>query len=325
MKTPDGIPPCPYTAKDDEFHVFSDDPWETETAWFSFNVPERKLAGWLYGFVRPNLGVCTAAVFLYDDRGFAPWEQPYYEHQVVQPIAEQRDLRDFAFPTGYRLKMLEPLMRYRLFYQKEDVLTIDLEYQGIMDPHPFAHGKPPFVSASHFDQLGHVTGSLVLHGETIAVDCYSIRDRSWGPRPEQAPASFERLSYNHGCSRDANGFCVIGRQTDAGNSSKGYIIHGFWLVNGKRLQLASGSFKSERDPRNMWITHIDIEAEDIEGGKHKATGNTLSHFMWPTARWVNCLNFSRWEIDGVEGWGEAQDVWQYGQWSEACRKAKCSP
>ncbi|MEE8320553.1 MAG: hypothetical protein V3R68_01785 [Gammaproteobacteria bacterium] len=77
MKIQPGIPACPYTPEDDNFHGLSDDPWETETAWYSFHVPERKLGGWLYGFVRPNFGVCTAAVFLYDDQGFAPWEQPY--------------------------------------------------------------------------------------------------------------------------------------------------------------------------------------------------------------------------------------------------------
>jgi hypothetical protein len=317
-----GIPPCPYGPADDNFHAYSDDVWETETAWFSFNVPERKLGGWLYGFIRPNLGICTAAVFLYDDQGFSPWEAPFYEHQVVQPIEEERDLRDFQFPTGYSLKMLEPLMHYKLFYQKDDVLTVDLDWQGIMEPHPFGHGKPPFVGASHFDQLGHVTGKLVLHGETIEVDCYSMRDRSWGPRQEQAPPSFERLSYNHGCSRDGTGFVVIGRQTDSENASQGTINHGFWLKNDRRIQLAAGSFKSERDPKRLWLNRIDIEATDEEGGEHLATGHAVSHFAWSTARWVNVLTLSRWDLDGVEGWGEAHDVWQYGQWSEALRSAR---
>lgn len=147
-----------------------------------------------------------------------------------------------------------------------------------------------------------------------------MRDRSWGPRPEQAPASFERLSYNYACSRDANGFCIIGRQTDSENTSEGVVNHGFWLVDGRRIQVKEGSFQSQRDPQNVWITRIDIEAEDIEGCRHRATGHAVSHFMWPTARWINCLNLCRWEIDGAEGWGEAQDVWQYNQWSEARRK-----
>ena len=316
-----GIPPCPYGPEDDMFHNYSDDVWETETTWYSFNVPERNLGGWLYGFIRPNLGVCTAAVFLYDELGFAPWEVPFYEHQVVQPIRDERDLRDFQYPTGYSIKMLDPLMRYKLHYQKDDVLTVDLDWQGIMEPHPFGKGKPPFEKASHFDQMGHVTGSLVLRGETIAVDCYSVRDRSWGPRQEQAPPSFERLSYNHGCSRNGTGFVTIGHQRDSSNISEGEINHGFWLQDGRRIQLAEGKFRSERDRKRNWIDHIEIEATDEEGTPHHATGQAVSHFAWATSRWVNALNLCRWDINGEEGWGEAQDVWQYGQWSEALRRA----
>src|SRR6202044_2157283 len=36
------------TEADDGWHDFSPHWWETETNWWSFNVPERKLGGWLY-------------------------------------------------------------------------------------------------------------------------------------------------------------------------------------------------------------------------------------------------------------------------------------
>ena len=314
-----GSPPCPYGPEDDKFHEYTSDVWETETSWYSFNVPERKLAGWLYGFTRPNVGVCTAAVFVYDDKGFAPWEVPFYEHQVVQPIDMEADLRDSRFPIGYSTRMIEPLMRYELFYEKDDRLRVELTWKGIMEPHPFGHGKPPFVGASHFDQLGHVTGSVVLKGETIPVNCYSIRDRSWGPRGEQAPPAFERLSYNHGCSRDGTGFLVVGRQTDQGRVSEGKINHGFWLRDGLRIQMEEGTFQTERHPERNWIERMTIDTIDERGEAHQIRGQGISHFVWPTARWINVLNFSRWEMDGVEGWGEAQDVWQYGQWSDALR------
>ena len=42
--------------RDDAFHfdVMSDRWWETETAWFSFHHPERRLGGWLYSMFRPE-------------------------------------------------------------------------------------------------------------------------------------------------------------------------------------------------------------------------------------------------------------------------------
>jgi hypothetical protein len=37
-----------FTARDDRFHFeeMCTDWWATETAWFSFNHPERRLGGW---------------------------------------------------------------------------------------------------------------------------------------------------------------------------------------------------------------------------------------------------------------------------------------
>ena len=47
-----------FRPEDDAFHtaVMSDRWWETETAWFSFHVPERRLGGWFYSMFRPNIG-----------------------------------------------------------------------------------------------------------------------------------------------------------------------------------------------------------------------------------------------------------------------------
>jgi hypothetical protein len=59
---------------DDSFHPpTNDDAFWSETAWFAFSVPERKLAGWTYPFFRPNQGICSAAVFLWDDTGELPF------------------------------------------------------------------------------------------------------------------------------------------------------------------------------------------------------------------------------------------------------------
>ena len=52
-----------------------------------------------------------------------------------------------------------------------------------MAPNLHPDGVVPFLKGAHFDQAGHVTGTMVLHGEEIPIDCYSVRDRSWGPRP----------------------------------------------------------------------------------------------------------------------------------------------
>ena len=76
---------------DDEFHPpTNDDPFWSETAWFAFSVPERKLAGWTYPFFRTNQGMCSAAVFVWDDRGDSPFDCRYYKQFWHLPVPDGR-------------------------------------------------------------------------------------------------------------------------------------------------------------------------------------------------------------------------------------------
>ena len=73
--TPAPEGPVAFTADDDRFHTaeLSDRWWETETSWFSFHVAERRLGGWLYTMVRPNIGTVAGRVWLWDDTAALPW------------------------------------------------------------------------------------------------------------------------------------------------------------------------------------------------------------------------------------------------------------
>ena len=65
-----------FTADDDGLHALSDRWWETETAWFSFHHPERRLGGWLYTMVRPNIGTVAGGAWVWDDTAWLPWPSP---------------------------------------------------------------------------------------------------------------------------------------------------------------------------------------------------------------------------------------------------------
>jgi hypothetical protein len=93
------------------------------------------------------------------------------------PMPELGDLRDFTSPTGIRVQCLEPLTRYRIGYERPGC-EIDLVYEALMEPQVIGHGEPEGLFTPHFDQPGHVTGTFVLDGDRMDVDCYSIRDRS---------------------------------------------------------------------------------------------------------------------------------------------------
>ena len=100
---------------DDNFHVpESDHWWEHETYWFWFFNAERKLGCWSYHYVRPTIGVAGGGVFLFDDTAWFHMETPYYVNYTNTRLPDERDARDFTFPSGQRIQMLAPNEHYKL-------------------------------------------------------------------------------------------------------------------------------------------------------------------------------------------------------------------
>ena len=145
--------------------------WETETAWFSFCHPERKLGGWLYSMFRPNIGTVAGGAWIWDASAHLPWEVPYSTNYTALRIPQGQDLTNISLPTGVTIHALEPLKRYRLGYHDEERLSLDLTYEAVMAPRALHKAESSFKNLNHFDQFGRVTGEIVLHGETIAIDC----------------------------------------------------------------------------------------------------------------------------------------------------------
>ena len=121
---------------DDEFHpADTDDPYWTETCWFTFAVPERRLSGQLYPFFRTNQGVCAAAAYVWDESGDQPWNVRYAKNFWHLRIPEQ-PLSDISLPNGIRYRCVEPRHRYDLAYDDPDGddLHIRLNYTSVARP-----------------------------------------------------------------------------------------------------------------------------------------------------------------------------------------------
>ena len=303
-----------FTPEDDNFHAPTPgEPWFTETAWFGFNVPERKMGCWLYAWARQNMGNAGGDVFVWDDSATEPWNLPYYKYQYTQPLPDKRDLNDFTFPENYSVRTIEPLMKYALSYKDRDIISLDLVFEGLFPPHGFASGEPPFDAQPHLDQMGHITGEMVLHGETIPIDSYSIRDRSWGPRLDHRG---NRIGYPFGCAKDI-AFCLFAVPNRDFSDRDERVNHGFLWMDGDKQQLVEGVRHVTRDPVHHWPTRMEIDAIDAAGRSLKAVGEVESRFFLNNPRGI-CINSSiRWDINGKPAYGEDQDVWRLDQWRTA--------
>ncbi len=193
----------------DAFHrPTTDDPWWQETAWFTLMVPERSLSCYVYPWVKANQGILGGGVMVWDDRGRHPWDALHWDYQWTYPYPELGDLRDITFPTGIRMQCLEPLTKYRVTYDHPRC-SIDVTFDAILPAHVLGEDDDTSGTFSgHLDQQGHVTGAITLDGERLDVDCYAMRDRSWGRRGSRLPdstsgtTSAPRSTPRSSCSRN---------------------------------------------------------------------------------------------------------------------------
>lgn len=295
---------------DDGFHfdTMSERWWETETCWFSFYEPRRALGGWLYAMVRPNIGTVAGGCWIWDPSAHLPWEALYNANYTCLRLPQDADLRNVALPTGVSITALEPLHRYRLGYEDGDRVRLQLEFEAVMAPVALASSASGFGSLGHFDQFGRVHGELVLHGERIAIDCLSMRDRSWGPRPEHRP---KRSTYVTGMSDPGNGFLAM---TDPDRPGEP-ITHGFLLRDGVVHPWAGGTRRAERSAQHGWTESLTVEGHDAAGRKLRAHGRTQSRIVINRHTFIDVNSLVRWDLDGRPAWGEDQDCWPVHAWA----------
>jgi hypothetical protein len=330
--------PHAFKPEDDCYHQLSDDPYETETNWWSWNVPGRKIGGWIHAPFYPNRKTVTWRVFVWDDSGYDPARMAYYKKAEEVPMPDAPDLRDITFPGGgHSLKMLEPGMKYHIAYEdKPRNFALDFTFTGSHPPHRAQPGEPPFMTTPHYDQVGHVLGTMTLRGEVIPLDCHSVRDRTWGPRggPHSAsPKVYEsdlarvkhpggarwreierergrgRIQYIFGHAGGDTGFLGFCRPADGNAEGWSPMNAGYVLRDGifSALDKSKCRMRSFRDPLTGWCTHMQVELTDQSGRTMEAEGFAVSR-MSEAGYGTNQL--MRWDFDGKIGWGEDQDVWQ---------------
>jgi hypothetical protein len=288
---------------DDEFHPpTSDDPEWTETCWFTFAVPERNLSGQLYPYFKTNQGVAAGGAFFWDGRNERPETCVYAKQFWHLPLVDQK-LTDLSLANGIRYECLEPQKKWRVRYDDPDggdEIHVDLIVTGIVAPN--------MLGESHVDQPCRYQGTIVLHGETIDVDDYGFRDRSWGPRPQFGQGihggSMMRGGYSYATASDTHAFHAI--TMDFGTGA--IAIHGSYMRDGEWAKLKDGERRVvERDGEGFPLI-VELDGVDELGREFNARGettNSLGFLINPNLYTINCL--TRWSFDGITTWGEDHD------------------
>ena len=314
--TTEEAPPT-FAPQDDAFHFagLGDDWWATETSWFSFHDPARRLGGWFYTLARPNVGSVQGGVWVWDDTTVLPWEALYSTNYSTLQIPLDTDLRNATLPTGVGIKVLEPTNKYALTYDDPGRLVVDLVFEGIMPPEPMRSVKSTFGKARHFDQFGRVTGHIVVNGERVAIDCLAARDRTWGRRREDRP---HKAAYVTGCASAEEAFLAVTSE-HGGREAANY---GFLRRKGITVPLVGGERRVRRNAEHGLIEHIEMDFEDESGRSITVTGTPVNRIILNRHTFIDVNSLVRWDMDGLEAWGEDQDMWPVHDWADFRRAAR---
>jgi len=254
------------------------------------------MAGTIYPLFRPNLGVCSVAVYLWDDRSENPWAVPYGRCLWHVPMPDS-DLTDITV-AGLSYRCEEPLKRYRVRYHDPPRLAMDLIYEGLIPPRGSGIGG----GSGHIDQPCRVQGLVILHGERIPVDCLEMRDRSWHVREDTRTV---RASYSYGIASASDSFLAIGMCS----GEECPIVAGYLMMDGEQAGLVSGRRRVIERCRG-WPTRVAVEVTDGLGRQMETQGRCLSRLAnHATPGMFAWMSLTEWDFRGGGTYGEDQDIW----------------
>ena len=285
----------------------------TETSYFGFSVPERRLNGEIYVWFHPVLKVMSASVYIWTGMKASTLACEYISHQHFLPFPSH-DIADYTIePVGLHIRVIEPLrsVQIDLDDRARDV-SFCCRQDAIMPP----GGRP---GGYHFTQAMRTTGWLNLYGERIEINGYFSRDRSWGKERREDPLPLPPLSWMvgvfdesfafHALAHDDPGLSPEWASAFPSVSAAQAFAWGYLWKDGELTSVARASKLTRRDLNGLAPTAVELELEDVKGRRLSIQGTVQARMPWQT--WQNMNTFfcqTRWDCDSRTGYGDLQDV-----------------
>lgn len=310
------------TAADDLLHPqsFADVKADsaTETQYLGFSVPEAKIHAIGYLWHHPNLKLVTGGLIVWQGiKRYMVGAELCEVRAFMRDTALANDLYEYRLDNGYGVKIIDPLKRLRMTY--EDAArdnAVDLEYEAIAPPVMFGDGK-------HFEQAMRVRGRLRLRGQDYQVDCFNVRDRSWGkPRPEDL-LPLPPLSWMTGVfGKDFAFNCNVLDQADQNPELQNTrfalpadkTLNGGWLLyEGEVARIVKARKRVQREAGSRLPLAIELDVTDERERSVQMRGTLVAAMPWQV--WPNLIfpvGLMRWECGDRVTHGDCQE----GYWND---------
>ena len=277
-----------------------DHPHWNESVWFSFSIPQRRMHGFIQYYFRPNMNLLNGGPALWDNTGTQVWNCRYYNWSNLQALPPAAQKFNLQADNSLAVQVLEPLSRYAIQYDNDD-FKLDLQWQALGPIHQLRSKDPGQRSTQkfHMEQPGTMRGTLELDGKQFEIDCYSMRDTSYGPRVYSASSTG---GYFWGIAENS-AFHAIAK----GETSDQEVIGGFLWRDGKLASLVSGQRLVEQysqyGPKRVRFEATDELGRDINASGELDDGLIFTGYTDRTVVW----SLTQWDWDGITHWGDNQE------------------
>lgn len=284
----------------DRFGPRDDNPYWNESVWFSLSIPEKRIHGMIQYYFRPNMGMLNGGPCLWDQSGTSQWNCLYYNWSHLQALPAGAQKFAMQARNSLTVKVLEPLSRYSITYAK-DGFELDLEWTAIGPMHELKTGDAGQQATAkfHIEQPGKMRGTIRRHGEVFAVDCYSMRDTSYGARDYE---SLARGGYFWGIAENSSFHALC-----MGAGTEATCIGGYIMQDGEMASLVSGK-RTVLEWSKLGPSRVVFEGTDALGRTLRATGSIdpgliFTGYTDHSVVW----SLTQWDWDGVTHWGDNQE------------------
>lgn len=285
----------------------------TETSYFGFNIPERKLNGEVYIWFHPVMKVMSASVYIWTGIKKSTLACEYVNHHHFLPFPANGSADYTIEALNLHIRVIEPLKSVQIeFEDKARGVRLSMRQDAIMPP-----GVRP--GGFHFTQAMKVTGELDLYGEKMKIDGFFSRDHSWGQERREDPMPLPPLSWMVGVFDQDFAFHALALddpalkpewasaypQIKAGEN----LFWGYIWKDAVLTPLTAARKLTTREADGLAPTLIEMELDDALGRTFAIRGEIEARMPWQT--WQNMNTFfcqTRWQCDGRVGYGDTQDV-----------------
>ena len=276
-----------------------DNPYWNESVWFSFSKPEDHIHGMVQYYFRPNMGMLNGGPVMWDPSGLTQWDCLHYNWSHLQAAPPGAQKFDMKANNSLEVKVLEPLTRYSIKYGY-DGFEMDLGWEAIGPMHELKTGDPGQQATAkfHIEQPGRMKGMVRRDGKEYPIDCFSMRDTSYGRRDY---ASLATGGYFWGVAAESSFHAI------AMGSTEQKVIGGYIYKDGELSSLASGVRRITEFGR-YGPRRAVFEATDKLGRTMRATaeideGLIFTGYTDHTVLW----SLVKWDWDGLTHWGDNQE------------------